>query len=117
MIPRARPRPWPRSRRGTAVLAAVVAALVATIALVATPGVAAERTARILMGEPATLDPAAAGDAGSSAVIAQLFEAHGAIDPTQVSARPSPGFGDLRATAASRSLHAARRLSSPAGPP
>jgi len=83
MIPRARPRPWPRSRRGTAVLAAVVAALVATIALVATPGVAAERTARILMGEPATLDPAAAGDAGSSAVIAQLFEGLTAIDPTQ----------------------------------
>jgi oligopeptide transport system substrate-binding protein len=83
MIPRARPRPWPRSTRGTAVLAAVVAALVATIALVATPGVAAERTARILMGEPATLDPAAAGDAGSSAVIAQLFEGLTAIDPTQ----------------------------------
>ena len=65
MIPRARPRSWPRSRRGTAVLAAVVVGLVATIALVVPPGAAAERTARILMGDPATLDPAAAGDAGS----------------------------------------------------
>lgn len=32
------------------------------------------RGARILMGEPSTLDPAATGDAGSAAVIAQLFE-------------------------------------------
>ncbi len=45
-------------------------------------GVAAERPARIFMGEPATLDPAAAGDAGSAAVIAQLFEGLTAIDPT-----------------------------------
>lgn len=35
---------------------------------------AADRPARILMGEAETLDPAAAGDAASSAVIAQLFE-------------------------------------------
>ena len=31
-------------------------------------------TARILLGSPSTLDPAATGDAGSAAVIAQLFE-------------------------------------------
>ncbi len=30
--------------------------------------------ANILLGEPSTLDPAAAGDAGSAAIIAQLFE-------------------------------------------
>lgn len=35
---------------------------------------AADRPVRILMGEPATLDPAAAGDAASSAFIAQVFE-------------------------------------------
>ena len=35
---------------------------------------AADRPVRILLGEPATLDPAAAGDAGSSAFIAQVFE-------------------------------------------
>ena len=35
-----------------------------------------------LHGEPATLDPAAAGDAGSAAVIAQLFEGLTAMDPT-----------------------------------
>lgn len=32
------------------------------------------RSARILLGAPGTLDPAATGDAGSAAVIAQLFE-------------------------------------------
>jgi oligopeptide transport system substrate-binding protein len=37
------------------------------------PG-ASSGTARILVGEPKTIDPAAAGDAGSAAVIAQLFE-------------------------------------------
>lgn len=38
------------------------------------PASAGDGTARILLGEPTTLDPAAAGDAGSAAVIAQLFE-------------------------------------------
>ena len=38
------------------------------------------RPVRILAGTPATLDPAAAGDAGSSAVIAQLFESLTAFD-------------------------------------
>src|ERR1035437_4795828 len=35
---------------------------------------------RIAMSAPATIDPAAAGDAGSAAVIAQLFEGLTAID-------------------------------------
>ena len=74
-----------------AIFAAVIAGLVVTTALVAPPGVAAERTARILMGEPATLDPAAAGDAGSAAVIAQLFEGLTAIDPTRT---PRPALAE-----------------------
>jgi oligopeptide transport system substrate-binding protein len=91
VIPRARPLHSPRSWRRAAVLAAIIAGLVATTALVAGPGFAAERTARILMGEPATLDPAAAGDAGSAAVIAQLFEGLTAIDPTRT---PRPALAE-----------------------
>jgi oligopeptide transport system substrate-binding protein len=44
------------------------------------PATAADGTARILLGTPSTLDPAAAGDAGSSAFIAQLFETLTAFD-------------------------------------
>lgn len=91
MIPRVRRYRSARPRRRLAVLAAVLASLVATTALLAPPGVAAERTARILMGEPATLDPAAAGDAGSAAVIAQLFEGLTAIDPTRT---PRPALAE-----------------------
>jgi ABC-type transport system substrate-binding protein len=40
----------------------------------------ADRATRIAMSAPETLDPAAAGDAGSAAVIAQLFEGLTAID-------------------------------------
>ena len=40
----------------------------------------ADRETRIAMSAPATIDPAAAGDAGSAAVIAQLFEGLTAID-------------------------------------
>lgn len=43
------------------------------------------------MGDPATLDPAAAGDAGSAAVIAQLFEGLTAIDPTRT---PRPALAE-----------------------
>jgi ABC-type transport system substrate-binding protein len=39
-------------------------------------------TARILIGSPTTLDPAAAGDAQSAAVINQLFEPLTAVDPS-----------------------------------
>jgi len=65
---------------------------------VAPPGTGAQPTAnaparaadevRILGGEPATLDPVAAGDAGSSGVIAQLFETLTAIDPS-LTVRPA----------------------------
>ena len=59
-----------------AALAAVVAGCVATEA--ADPG--SDRPVRILVGEPATLDPARQGDAGSAAITAQLFESITAID-------------------------------------
>lgn len=53
-------------------------ALLALLALLAacqpSPTPVAEGRATILLGEPSTLDPAAAGDAGSGAVIAQVFE-------------------------------------------
>jgi oligopeptide transport system substrate-binding protein len=91
MSPRVRPHGSPRPGRQVALLAAVLAGLVATTALIATPGVAAERSARVLMGEPATLDPAAAVDAGSAAVIAQLFEGLTAIDPTRT---PRPALAE-----------------------
>jgi len=91
MLPRVPPRRSSRPRRRLAVLGAVIAGLVATTALVASPGVAAQRVARILMGEPATLDPAAAGDAGSAAVISQLFEGLTAIDPSQT---PRPALAE-----------------------
>ena len=62
------------------------------VALVAACGGAdddpASGSARILMGEPATLDPAASGDAGSAAIIAQLFETLTAFD-TGLTLRPA----------------------------
>jgi oligopeptide transport system substrate-binding protein len=61
-----------------------IAGLVAVAGLVlAAPGGhvrGADRETRIAMSDPATIDPAAAGDAGSAAVIAQLFEGLTAID-------------------------------------
>lgn len=56
--------------------------LAAALLLVACAGPvgAADRPVRILAGEPSTLDPAAVGDAGSVAVIAQLFETLTAFD-------------------------------------
>jgi oligopeptide transport system substrate-binding protein len=61
-----------------------IAGLVAVAGLVlAAPGGhvrGAERETRIAMSAPATIDPAVAGDAGSAAVIAQLFEGLTAID-------------------------------------
>jgi oligopeptide transport system substrate-binding protein len=41
---------------------------------------ASRMDARILLGSPSTLDPAAAGDAGSAAIIAQVFESVTAFD-------------------------------------
>ncbi len=91
VIPRVRPFRSPRPRRRAAGLAVVIAGLVAASGLIAAPGVTAERTARILMGEPATLDPAAAGDSSSMAVIAQLFEGLTALDPTRT---PRPALAE-----------------------
>lgn len=77
-------RIWPPGR-GTIL---GIAALVALAGLV--PGVSgipvrgADRETRIAMAAPATIDPAAAGDAGSAAVIAQLFEGLTAIDGSLV---------------------------------
>ena len=65
-------------------LVAGIAGLIAVGGLVlAAPGGparSAERATRIAMSDPQTLDPARAGDAGSAAVIAQLFEGLTAID-------------------------------------
>ncbi len=69
-------------------LALAVAALVAVALVAGVPGAAAERPARIFLGEPATLDPATAGDAGSAAVIAQLFEGLTAMDAS-LTAQPA----------------------------
>jgi oligopeptide transport system substrate-binding protein len=68
------PLGWP------ALLVVILGAILAGSLLGAAPGRAAGE-ARIAVGEPATLDPAAAGDAGSAAFIAQLYESLTAFDP------------------------------------
>lgn len=70
------PRPVGRRRRlGVAVVVGLVVAAFAVVAPDPAPGRAAGRdTARIVVGAPATLDPAAVGDAASAAVISALFE-------------------------------------------
>jgi ABC-type oligopeptide transport system substrate-binding subunit len=81
-------------RRRAGVVAAILVLLVALIAAWPNgpspqPGArAAGDEVRILGGAPATLDPAAAGDAGSAAVISQLFETLTAIDPS-LTVRPA----------------------------
>lgn len=58
-----------------------LAAILAACAAPQTPGaVAGGGEARILLGEPTTLDPAATGDAGSAAFIGQLYETLTAFD-------------------------------------
>lgn len=67
----------------SAALAVVVAVglSLGTIGTAGSPAVsAAGKTARILLGAPSTLDPAAQGDAGSAAVTAQAFESLTAFD-------------------------------------
>jgi ABC-type oligopeptide transport system substrate-binding subunit len=91
MTPHLMRRPGARARIRAATAAVAGAILVATLVLGLAPGVSADRPARILMGEPATLDPAAAGDAGSAAVIAQLFEGLTALDP---SLTPRPALAE-----------------------
>ncbi len=71
-----------RPSRGAAILGVVaLVALAGTLPLAPGSGArGADRETRIAMSAPATIDPAAAGDAGSAAVIAQLFEGLTAID-------------------------------------
>jgi len=79
--------PLGRTRRigaPTRGLIVAIAGLVAVAGLVlAVPGGqvrGADRVTRFALSAPATVDPAVAGDAGSAAVIAQLFEGLTAID-------------------------------------
>jgi oligopeptide transport system substrate-binding protein len=74
-------RPYTPSVRRPSALALAAAVAVASLLTACAAPVGAGRTdARILLGEPSTLDPAATGDAGSAAVIAQLFESLTAFD-------------------------------------
>ena len=63
-------------RRRTLPLVVALAVSALTLVACTSPSAAGagRSDARILQGSPATLDPAATGDAGSAAVIAQLFE-------------------------------------------
>jgi oligopeptide transport system substrate-binding protein len=80
-----------RSPAASAAILVLLATLLAACAAQPSPRPGAQAGAdevRILGGAPATLDPAAAGDAGSAAVIAQLFETLTAIDPS-LTVRPA----------------------------
>ncbi len=65
-------------RRTRIALVALLVPVVVTVLVAgcrpSAPAASAPSTARILLGAPTTLDPAAQGDAGSAAVTAQLFE-------------------------------------------
>ncbi len=91
MIPLAPARAVTRRPLRAALVAAVALVLLATSAMALAPRAAGARAARVFMGEPATLDPAAAGDAASAAVIAQVFEGLTAIDPSQT---PRPALAE-----------------------
>ena len=81
MGPHSLARPYtPRVRRRTlpSLLVLLAVALLLS-ACVQTPA-ASRSDVKILLGEPTTLDPAAAGDAGSAAFIAQLYETVTAFD-------------------------------------
>lgn len=76
-------RPYtPAVRRPSLVALAAVVAVASLLAACATSdrAGAGRSDARILLGSPATLDPAATGDAGSAGIIAQLFESLTAFD-------------------------------------
>jgi oligopeptide transport system substrate-binding protein len=88
-----------RTRRGGARVRGLILGLAGIIALaglvLAQPGGGArgaDRVTRIAMSAPTTIDPAAAGDAASAAVIAQLFEGLTAIDGSLVP-RPALAAG------------------------
>ena len=73
------------SRRTLSLLTAVLlAAPLVTAACGAAGATGTRDSARIAMAAPATLDPAAAGDAATSAVISQLFETLTAFDDSLV---------------------------------
>jgi ABC-type oligopeptide transport system substrate-binding subunit len=78
----------PRSRRAVATVITLLTLAVALAPVAPGPATAVGDEVRVLAGEPATLDPVAAGDAGSSGVIAQLFETLTAIDPS-LTVRPA----------------------------
>jgi oligopeptide transport system substrate-binding protein len=69
-------------RRTTSLLLALLVALLAGCGQA--PAAASDGTARILLGAPSTIDPAAAGDAGSAALISQLFETVTTFDTERV---------------------------------
>ena len=67
--------------RSVAVGVALVVAIFGGCAPSVPSGGASDRTVRILAGEPTTLDPAAQGDGGTAAIVAQLYETLTAFDP------------------------------------
>jgi ABC-type oligopeptide transport system substrate-binding subunit len=72
----------PRHSRTLAIVAAVAVGATAIFHTDARPAIgAAPDEVTILLGTPATIDPAAQGDIGSAAVSAQLFESLTAFDP------------------------------------
>lgn len=71
-----------------AAVAVLIAVLGATSGCAPTTSVAASKPVRILAGAPATFDPAAASDAGTAAVLVQLFESLVSFD-SSLTARPA----------------------------
>jgi oligopeptide transport system substrate-binding protein len=81
--------------RGRGLIAGIAGLLAISGLLLAAPGArvsGAPRATRIAMSAPQTIDPAKAGDAGSAAVIAQLFEGLTAIDGS-LTPRPALAAG------------------------
>ncbi|MFL5756694.1 MAG: ABC transporter substrate-binding protein [Chloroflexota bacterium] len=85
MAPPLTPPGGPR-RLAVPVAVASIAVVLAGVALFAGPGGSGARSAgsevKVLGGEPASLDPARHGDAGSAAMVSQLFETLTALDPS-----------------------------------
>ena len=84
MAGRLTPAGPPRLSRALAILALVAVAAAAIVNGASRPAVTAGAgpdEVTILLGTPATIDPAAQGDIGSAAVSAQLFERLTAFDP------------------------------------
>ena len=68
---------WPKTAIARTLPFIAGVAFVATVVTgdwSAAPSVTRDEPVRMLIGAPATIDPAVAGDAGSAAIIAQLFE-------------------------------------------